>query len=218
MISKPMHEIEIDHDWREVSRVDFGTSSEIATMRCADCGAENQVLHLESSEKMHENLESREEQIAYLKRTNIQFKQLGETIDLKFRESLNGTRYPTKEDLRYYFTERYIGNIKFENTPFGWLKLWTTRHTRTRQRKILLFCKQGPVCNRCDLIFSFDELTEDHINHDKNCGQLTDLQLLCKNCNGKKGNDPPTELDISPFKFEGESCIHRVACTELDAV
>ena len=74
------------------------------------------------------------------------------------------------------------------------------------------------MCNRCDLVFSFDELSEDHIKHDRNCGQLTDLQLLCKKCNGKKGSDPPGKSDISPFKFEGKPCVHRVSCTELDVV
>ena len=214
-----MHDVIVDHDWREADRVDFGTSSEVAIMRCADCATEKHVLHVKASDKSHDNPESRDEQIASLKRMGKQFEQLGETIDSQFRESLSTTRYATKENLRYDFTKRHIGVIKFEDMPFGWLKSWAAPNHRKRQLKILLGYKQGLVCNRCDrLMFSLDELTVDHIEGDRNRGQLTDLQLLCKNCNGAKGDGPPGELDVSPFKFEGETCVHRITCAELAAM
>ena len=39
-----MHSVIVDHDLREVDRVDFRTSHEVATERCADCGAERKIF------------------------------------------------------------------------------------------------------------------------------------------------------------------------------
>ena len=213
-----MHNVIVDHEWLEVNRVDFGLSAEDVTMRCAYCGAERHILHTNASDETYQNQETEEEAREALKGISESLKQFSKTMNLYIREMLDGSKYVTSQALMDDIAKRYNGNIEGKDLPFRWLGPWTATNYRKAQRKFLLFYKQGPVCNRCDLIFSIDELTEDHIEGDRSRGRLTDLQLLCKNCGGKKGNDPPTELDISPFKFEGESCIHRVACTELDAV
>lgn len=214
-----MHDVNVDHDWREVDRAERGKAAYVLTMRCADCGAKTEILNMKADDEAYQDRNSPEESIAEWNRTAEQLKRLGETIDLQFRQVLNGTRYATKENLMYRFTKRHNGDIKGEHTPFGWLKSWAATNHRKAQLKILLGYKQGLVCNRCDrLTFSLDELTVDHIEGDRNRGQLTDLQLLCKNCNGEKGDGPPGERDVSPFKFEGEPCLHRITCVEVETM
>lgn len=214
-----MHSVDVEHNWREADRVDFGTSSEVAIMRCADCGAERQVLHMKASEKTRQDHGSLRESPAVRDRLAEQLNQLAELGRSLNRELLDGTRYATSEELIDEIANRYNGDIDGEHTPFGWLKSWAATNHRKAQLKILLGYKQGLVCNRCDrLMFSLDELTVDHIEGDRNRGQLTDLQLLCKNCNGEKGDDPPDERDVSPFKFEGEPCVHRITCVEVETM
>ena len=212
-----MHSVDVKHNWQEVDRVDFRATSEIAIMRCADCWAERQVLHAKSGEKRHRDQESEEESKQALKGISESPNQFTETMNLYMNEMLDGTGYATTEALTDDIDRRYDGVIDGKNLPLRWLRPWAAKNYRKAQRKFLLLSRQGPVCNRCDRIFAFDELTEDHIGADRNHGQLTDLQLLCKECNGRKANHEKDERDVSPFKFEGETCIHRVPCTEIDA-
>ncbi len=209
-----MHRVIVAHDWQEVERVDFHTTSEIAIMRCVDCGAERQVLHMKASDKTRQNHDSLRESPTAQDRLAEQLTQLAELGRSLNRELLDGTKYATSEALIDDIAKRYNGDIDGEDIPFGWLGPWTASNHRKAKRKVLLAYKQGLVCNRCDLIFPFDELTEDHIEGDRSRGQLTDLQLLCKKCGREKGDGPPGELDVSPFKFEGETCVHHVTCVE----
>ena len=194
-------------------------------MRCAHCSSEHQVLHLESNAKTDRNQESEDEAKQGLKGLIESFNQVAETMRAWEREMFDGTKYATREALIGDIAKRYNGQVAGEDIPFETLKPWMVKHSRKAQRKILLLYKQGPVCNRCDLRFAVSELTEDHIEGDRSRSQLTDLQLLCKKCNGEKGNNPPGPTDVSPFRFDGEPCVHRVACIEpkpsyatLDAV
>lgn len=214
----PMHNVIVDHEWLEVDRVDFGASSEVATMRCADCGVERQILHTNAGEGTHQNQESEEEAKQAIKGIFQSLDRFTKTTNLYIREMLDGTKYVTSDALMDDIAKLHNEDINGKDIPFRWLKPWLDKHTHTRKRKVLLRYKQGPVCNRCDLIFTFDELKVDHIEADKNLGQLTDLQLLCKKCNGAKGNGPPSKLDVSPFKFDGKPCIHRVTCTEVETM
>ena len=129
MNTMPMHDVAVDHDWHEVGRVMGASAGHVVARCCRNCGAKSRMLDLTTDEKTHRDRIPPEE---FIRSLNRDAEQPAETIELQFRESLNGTCYPTKEDLRYHFTKRYNGNIKFENTPFGWLKLWATRHTRIR--------------------------------------------------------------------------------------
>ena len=214
----PMHNVIVDHDWLEVNRVDFGLSAEDVTMRCADCGAERHILHTNASEETHQNQESEEETKEALTGISESLDRINELVKSLVNDLLDNSEYPTKEALIDAIAKRYNGAIDGTGIPFGWLKPWLDRHTHIRKRKVLLRYKQGPVCNRCDLIFAFDELMVDHIEADKSLGQLTNLQLLCKKCNGAKGNGPPSNLDVSPFKFDGKPCIHRVTCVEVESI
>ena len=218
MNTTPMHNVIVDHDWLEVNRVDFGMSAEDATMRCADCSAERHILHTNASEGTHQNQESEEETKEALKGITESLNQINESVKLLVRDLLNNSQYTTSEALMDDIAKRYNGAIEGKDVPFGWLEPWVSINHRKSQQKVFLLLKQGPVCNRCDLVFSPVELTVDHIEGDRNRGQLTDLQLLCKPCNGEKGNGPPSERDVSPFKFKGEQCVHRVTCTELRTV
>ena len=213
-----MHNVIVDHDWLEVSRVDFGKSAEDATMRCADCGVEKHILHTNDSDETHQNQESEEETKEALKGISESVDRINELVESFVNNLLDNSEYATKEALIDAIAKRYNGAIDGTDIPFGWLEAWTALHSRGPRRKVLLFFKQGPVCNRCDLLFSFGELTEDHIEGDRSRGQLTDLQLLCKPCNSEKGKGLPSELDVSPFNFDGKSCVHRVTCVELGAI
>ena len=217
MNSPPMHSVIVEHDCHEVERVDFHTTSEVAIMRCANCCAERHVLHAKSSEKTHRNQESEGETKQALNGISESLNQVAKVMELYMRQMLDGTKYATNEALMDDIAKRYNGQIAGEDIPIRWLKPWLATGIRKAQPKVLLLYKQGPVCNRCDrLMFSLGEITVDHIKGDRDRGQLTDLQLLCKNCNEEKGNGPPSALDVSPFKFEAETCVHRVACTEID--
>ena len=218
MNSTPMHRVIVGHDWLEVNRVDFDVSAEVATMCCADCCAERQVLHENSRENTHQNQDSLEEAKEALKGITESLNQFTETMNLYVHEMLDGTKYATSEALMDEIAKRSNGDIDGKEIPFRWLKPWMATGIHKAQPKVLLLYKQGPVCNRCDLIFTFDELKVDHIEADKSRGQLTDLQLLCKKCNGEKGNGPPSKSDVSPFKFKGKTCIHRVTCTEVETM
>ena len=221
-----MHSVDVKHNWQEIDRVDFRATSEIAIMRCADCWAERQVLHAKSGEKRHRDQESEEESKQALKGISESLNQFTETMNLYMKEMLDGTGYATTEALTDDIDRRYDGVIDGKNLPLRWLRPWASQNRRKAskkvrrraQRKILLLSRQGPICNRCGHIFRSGELTEDHIEADKSRAQLTDLQLLCKKCNREKGNGAPDELDVSPFKFEGKTRVHRVTCVELAAM
>ena len=212
----PMHNVIVDHEWVEVDRVGFDASSEVATMRCADCGVERQILHTKAGEGAHQKQKSEEEAKRALKGITESLNQFSKIMNSYIDEMLDGTKYATTEVLMGDIAKRYNGQIAGEDIPFGWLKPWLDTGIRKAQPKVFLLYRQGPVCNRCDrLMFDPDEITVDHIYGDRDRGQLTDLQLLCKNCNEEKGDGPPGELDVSPFKFEGETCVHRVTCTKI---
>ena len=216
MNSSPMHSVIVEHDWQEVDRVDFRTTSEVAIMRCVDCPVERQVLHVKSSEKTHRNQESEEEAKEASKGITESSNKIRKIMNSYIHEMLDGTKYGTTEFLMDDIAKRYNGQIAGENIPFGWLKPWLDTGIRKARPKVFLLYRQGPVCNRCDrLMLDPDEITVDHIYGDRDRGQLTDLQLLCKNCNEEKGDGPPGELDVSPFKFAGETCVHRVTCTKI---
>ncbi len=210
-----MHSIDVQHDMREVGRSEFGASSQIATMRCENCGVESSTLHMISSDETPPEPESLDDKREFLKRMNRSMKRMRDAMEKYKCEILGRSKYPTIEALVHKIDKRYDGEIDGRGIPYRYLDPWATTNNSKAQRKILLLYRQGQVCNRCDRIFSYDDLTEDHIEGDRNRGRLTDLQLLCKKCNEEKGVRPPGDLDVSPFRFVGKTCVHRVTCTEL---
>ena len=93
-----------------------------------------------------------------------------------------------------------------------------SRQGKRHSRKVLLEIKQGLVCDICDQVAdSIDDLEEEHILPRALGGQskLKNLRLACRTCNQNKGDQPPTDSDLSPFAYQGEPCEHRVSCAEL---
>lgn len=138
---------------------------------------------------------------------------------------MDGKDYTEVTDLLNDIEKRYENQIRANDVPYRHLVSWVNAQDRKTeslrmklQRKVLLAHKQGPVCNRCDSIFFFDQMTEDHIISKNNGGEslLENLQLFCGHCNKSKGNNSPSEKDVSPFVYQGPPCIHTMTCVELD--
>ena len=135
-----------------------------------------------------------------------------------FEQLVQDTAYDTIEDVIKEIEKRCQEVVDGSNLPYWQLQLWLPRPRHYKVQSLLEFL-QGPVCNRCDRIFSQTvQLTLDHINRDRNNAHPSNLQLLCKNCNGNKGRNPTNERDKSPFTNEGASCEHRLTCVELRAL
>ena len=133
-----------------------------------------------------------------------------------FNGLLADGNYSTFHEMVEHFGNRCQGIVDAGETPYYQLQAWVDRPKRT-QAKLLLMFKQGLVCNRCDRIMpSENRLTVDHIIPDRSRSQFTNLQLLCKKCHDEKGGNEPDKRDISPFSHEGEPCVHRITCTEVD--
>ena len=158
----------------------------------------------------------RAEAAASIRHIGEQSKRITEALDDLFSELLNGTTYHTIDDLVTHIKRRFQGKVDGNELPFHQLQSWINT-SKQFQAKILLAHKQGLVCNRCDgLMYSIDQLTVDHITPDRSRSQLTNLQLLCKRCNQDKADNHPDQRDISPFNYEGEPCVHRITCVELE--
>ncbi len=142
------------------------------------------------------------------------------TLD-KFSSFLDGMRkdilyhtgFRTLEDIISFMEKKTQSNTIPYELPYRLMK--TVKINRRKDKriiKLILGYKQGEVCNRCNNIFPLNKLTMDHIIPDRSISQLTNLQLLCGPCNEEKGQNKPGKQDISPFKYDGKSCIHRITC------
>ena len=213
---KSVHEIQIVHRWKAVDYIRPTGGIQSIIRSCQDCGGESRLLRLSSNNDSISDDPSQTERINSLQDIGEQFKGFSEIFDEMSSELLEGSDCPTMDDLIKRIELRHEGKVSGGEMPYRVLKLWIDT-PKMFQAKTLLACKQGLVCNRCDrLMYSFDQLTVDHIVPDRSRSQLTNLQLLCKKCNHDKGDNPPDHRDISPFNFVGESCMHGVTCIELD--
>ena len=112
---------------------------------------------------------------------------------------------------------RYERHVSASGLSFEQLSLWVTTSQRKYKRKLLLAVKQGLVCNRCDKICLWEELTPDEIIPKGRGGKATlwNSQLLCWKCNHGKGYDAPDGRDISPFIYQGAPCVHEIPCVQV---
>ena len=214
----PMHKLEIVHGWEEVSRIWSGTWMTKTVERCQYCDVERKLLHLRGNTgtSLKESLETATP--ATLQRISDQWQRIARSINGRFDKLVVESNYNTIDDIIIDFNKRGYGLLEGSELPYGQWHLWINRPERFRI-KYLLGLVQGPACNRCDAIFSRRvELTIDHIIPDKSRSQPCNLQLLCRDCNEEKGNNPPDERDISPFTYEGPSCEHRLTCVEFHAI
>ena len=212
---RPMHEIRVEHDWQETgrSKAELGTFSIFES--CQSCGQKREALGLSTA---GQSQMSEEENIPWLKRIASNATERLRVMEEQHHNLVQGTRYEDLPSMLEGIDMQYDHTFSSGRIPFYVLNWWTRFTGRKSKRRMLLLFRQGWVCNRCDRIFPLaNDLTEDHILPRSKGGQskLKNLQLLCRECNEKKGSDTPGAKDISPFSWQGPSCIHRITCIEL---
>ena len=215
---RPKHRIEIVHSWEEIDRTWSETGRATIVERCQHCGAERQVhvLGQESGPSLRES--SPEELLALLRRNLEGWGEVAKSIGEMFERLAHDSDYDSIEDVIKEIDKRSQGVVDGSNLPYWQLQLWLSEARSFKLRGLLEFF-QGPVCNRCDRIFSHSvQPTVDHIDGNRKNARPSNLQLLCDDCNVEKGSNPPDYRDISPFTFEGASCVHRLTCVELHAL
>ena len=217
-----MHRILLIHCWIEVDRI--WSEDKIATVceRCKSCDEERRVLDLGSNHGTSgkgffttatpDSWQSSPEQS---KRISNKMDKFLRAMDSMKEQIVRESDHDSIEDLITEIKERCQGGIDGYELPYSQLWRWIYKPKRYRVINLLPFF-QGPVCNRCDSIFSpLVEPTVDHINGDRSNAHPCNLQLLCKGCNGKKGDGPTDKRDVSPFTYEGEVCEHKLSCVEF---
>ena len=216
MSLSPIHKISVEHNWvklvsaRNDASNGFGTSVRI----CMDCHSEQKILSLKDLTEQSNGVTLAEAASDAL----VSMRKYEQNL-------LANSRFSSIDDLTDHistFHEKSVdgGDINFRTIKF-YLQL---EHKRTPKkarrkllRKLLLLWKQGHVCNRCDNIFPENRLSEDHITPRAKGGQskLVNLQLLCESCNFHKADTAPGCKDVSPFRYEGETCNHLMTCREV---
>ena len=211
----PIHDVQIIHDWVDTHRTLTRDGSATSFGECQHCGATRRVFHLKPRPDPTLNDLPRPEAVAVLRDLMDTISKGSEAIQESFNDLFRETGYGNMDDLEVDFAKRSQGIVRAGEFSLHLLEDWATAPKHIEPR-ILLAYKQGPVCNRCDRLYPMDQLEVDHINPDRTRAQLTNLQLLCGGCHGRKGNNAPGDRDVSPFSYEGESCVHRVTCTEAN--
>ena len=213
----PMHKVEIIHSWKEIDRTWSETGSATIVEQCRHCGVERQLLCLgrKSGPSLEESVLT--ESSASWRNTFSRLEKIPEMMKEMFEQLVDDTTYDSMDDVMKEIERLCQGVVEGTDLPYWQLQLWLSRTKRYKVRN-LLESVQGPVCNRCDRIFGHTvQRTVDHINGDRSNAHPSNLQLLCKDCNGDKDKNPPNERDISPFTYEDVSCEHRLTCIELHA-
>ena len=215
MEGKPMHDIKVNHNWKEVGRIE--PDSERLGERvqeCVQCRAHQRIFFfapegtLPTPRDHSFNLDTMVEGT----------RNIVEWYHGEFRSLLDSGGYTSQDSLLQEIENRYDRKVDGKSLTLEQLGNWVGFRTKKLQRKAVLLFRQGFVCNRCDsLIPIWTDFEVDHIYPKSKGGgaQLTNLQLLCKPCHDAKGDSLPDERDISPFRFTGETCVHVISCTDL---
>ena len=226
MFQLVMHEIRVIHNYGRPESYRFHRGGCDTIEICKDCGEEQRTLHLSKGEgpnlsdlaKHGERYQHKQMQSA-LRDLAKQCNEAVKVLEEYKNSIIAGTKYSNIHDLAETMDQRYIGQISAVEVPFGVLDLWVNTSSKKPQRKVLLGCKQGLVCNRCDTVmYSLNDLTIDHIVPRSRGGEsvLKNLQLLCRECNHLKGDNEPSDKDISPFAYDGVPCVHNMTCGDID--
>ena len=174
---------------------------------CKDCGQTRANLRLSAKDSGDEQVDPEKVWQTWgtlLSETQKEFTQL--------------TGFKSPEKALNKLRGRYRGEkAEWKDMPIQYLNLWESSPSGNSKNRALLAWAQGPVCNRCDSVArSLDELEVEHIIPESEGGpsRLSNYQLLCRNCNGKKKNNMPTAMDQSAFDG-GHTvlCVHRLPCT-----
>ena len=212
---QPKHEIRIEHDWHEIGRSKAESGTFTIMQKCQRCGDRSKALGL-STRDLSE-LSDKESRL-WLKKTSSFAEDRLRSMEVQDRKLVEGTGYGDLLSMLKGIDMQYDHTFSSGTIPIYIIKEWTRFTGKKSKRKILLLFRQGWVCNRCDHIFpSGNDLTVDHILPRSEGGQtkLNNLQLLCRDCNEKKGDESPSLQDVSPFSWQGPSCIHRMTCIEI---
>lgn len=218
MKTTPVHKIEISHKWREVNRTESEGIAFKTIEKCLDCGEETRRFHLRtSSDNQRPSDVPKGEMVVRVRDTIKDLTEATESYMTLFRQTIADAGYSSIEELEADIQRRYMGELNAREIPFGQLVMWVSQGTSKFKTKAMLVHKQGLVCNRCEsIMYTLAELTIDHINGNRSDGRLANLQLLCLLCHKDKNDNgnKATELDVSPFRYSGETCVHRITCVE----
>lgn len=125
----------------------------------------------------------------------------GENFFLYLSRLLKSIRamYPhaRKHGIRYYFDTEFRRNISYHRKQ----KLRTKREGKLhnsqikKKTKILLSKRDGSKCNHCQVDFSLNDLTIDHVIRlvKNGSNKLDNLQLLCAACHQVKSAEENRE-------------------------
>ena len=218
-----MHQITVHHRFQEKSRSANSDGFFVIVKKCLDCNKEQETLDLDSKiRKTTDEPEMPEDEfIEFSKKMQENFRAMTEWRNQYIRLMLADTEYSTLENFIDRGNKRFEYQLEFENIPLYILKKLAGIQTKNIQRKKMLLFLQGMVCNRCVTVMPTEnELTIDHIDGNRSNGSPKNLQLLCRTCHVEKhanGNEV-TSLDVSPFNYKGEPCVHQLSCVEIDEI
>ena len=214
----PVHKVEIVHSWKEIGRTWSATGSATVVERCQHCYTRRQVLALWQESDPISDERALTESLLSSRHAIQRWEEMAKSINDMLEQLVYDTPFNSIDDVLTEIEKRCQGAVDGSILPYRQLQRWLSQPRRHKVRNLLKFV-QGPVCNRCDRIFSHSvQLTLDHINGDRNNAHPSNLQLLCKDCNGDKDKTPPDERDVSPFTYEGVPCVHRLTCVEFHAI
>ena len=218
MAWKPMHDIQISHDWKEVNRIE--SDSELLgerVLECALCGAHQRAFFFlpEGTSPAQRN-----------RPLNIEAMSKGlenclEGYHKDLRRLLDSGGYSSQDQLLQKINNQYEHKVDVNSLTLEQLGKWMGQRTKDFKRKAMLLFGQGFVCNRCDsIIHSWDDFEVDHIFPRRRGGgaQLKNLQLLCHPCHVGKGDSLPDDRDVSPFSDTWQQCVHIISCTDLESL
>ena len=212
---KSMHEVQVRHTWKEVDSAEsYSERLGERVGECEQCGTRSRVhyfLPRRTSPKPRSSLFN----------LDVIAEGVGKFLEGYNRELeklLDSSGYPSYDSLLQEIDDRYESNVDGNTLTLGQLWDWSDVPTKKLRRKAMLLYGQGFVCNRCDsFIDCWADLEVDHIVPRSKGGgpQLTNLQLLCRQCHKDKRDALPDERDISPFSYTGQPCVHVISCAVL---
>ena len=213
-----MHKIEPLHSLREIDRTHSETGTLTITEQCCHCGAQKLGIELGHISNTSLGSSAWVESSAFSRDTLERWQAAARSMMEEFEQLVFDTPYDNIDAVFNEIKALCQGVVHGSQLPYRQLKIWISSPKRFKVRNLLELA-QGPACNRCDRLFSHQvPPTLDHINGDRSNAYPSNLQILCKDCNGDKGSNPPDDRDQSPFTYQGASCGHRLSCVELHSL
>ncbi len=215
---KPMHEVEVRHNWKETDRNElYNERLGERVEECTQCGTRSRVHYF-----LRRGTSTKRRRSPFnLGAIAEGAEKFLEGYDRELQRLLDSSGYPDYGSLLQEIDNRYEGKVNGNTLTLGQLLRWSNVPTKKLQRKAMLLYGQGFVCNRCDSFMDcWTDFEVDHIVPSSRGGgaQLTNLQLLCRQCHKDKRDSPPNQHDISPFNHNRQPCVHVISCAALDGL